>query len=350
MIRWIGFDAHKSYAYVVELRGGDRLDYRIDLPSGLKDFKDHLNSDVHLVMEASTNSFRLADELMPHVGRLVIAHPAQTRGAVAHAANNDRNAAEALARLLASGFVREVWLPPPSIRHLRSLVELRIELCHLRTAGVNRLRAILRQELVATRARQVLVEDWVSARIPQDAHIQACSRSLFEQKAFLEGEIARIDKLFLAWGKNSEDARLVMSVPGIGAVTAACLLAQVGDITRFESPGRLCSYAGLVPRVHQSGIVRRTGGITKAGRNSLRWAMGIAAMSASRYSTPFKLFKERLCERRPRAVAMTACARKLLVVVWHVLTSRQPFQDEKPQRQARKLRQLSAGKEPRRRG
>lgn len=341
MIRWIGFDAHKCYAYVVELRGGDRLEYRIDLPSGLKDFKDHLNSDVHLVMEASTNTFRLADELIPHVGRLVIAHPAQTRGAVAHAANNDRNAAEALARLLASGFVREVWLPPPPVRHLRSLVELRIELCHLRVGGVNRLRAMLRQELVPTRARQVLVEDWVSTQIPKDPNIQAYSHSLFEQKTFLEAEIARIDKLLLAWSKDSEDARLVMSIPGIGAVTAACLLAQVGDVKRFESPGRLCSYAGLVPRVHESGIVRRTGGITRAGRNSLRWAMGIAAMSASRHCAPFKLFKERLSERRPRAVAMTACARKILVVVWHVLTSRQPFQDEKVGRTARKLRQLN---------
>lgn len=344
MIRWIGFDAHKHYAFVVELCGGDRLEYRVSLPSGLQDFKSHLSTDVHLVMEASTNSFRIADELLPHVGRLVVAHPAQTRGAVAHAANNDRNAAEALARLLASGFVREVWLPPAPVRHLRSLIELRIELSRLRVRGVNRLRALLTQELVATRGRQALSEEWVSERIPQHLHVQAYSRSMFEQKAFLELELAKIDKLLLAWSKTSEDARLVMSVPGIGPVIAACVLAQVGDIKRFETPGRLCSYAGLVPRVHDSGTVRRTGGITRAGRSSLRWAMGVAAMSASRYCQHFKDYKERLRQRRPRAVALTACARKLLVVVWHVLTSRRPFQDEKVERHRNKLQRLDTGR------
>lgn len=254
MTRWIGFDAHKAYAYVVELRGDERLDYRIDLPTGLEDFKVHLDRDVQLVMEASTNSFRLAEELSPHVGRLVVAHPAQTRGAVCHAANTDRNAAEALARLLASGFVREVWIPPLSIRRLRSLVELRLELSHMRIGGVNRLRAMLQQELVATRANQVLTEKWVNARIPQDPYTQAYSHGVFAQKAFLEGEIARIDDLLVAWCRDSEDARLLLSIPGLGPVTATCLLAQIGDIRRFATPAKLCSYAGLVPRVYESGM------------------------------------------------------------------------------------------------
>lgn len=341
MTRWIGFDAHKTYAHVVELCEGKRLDYRVSLPFGLDEFKQRLDEDVHLVIEASTNSFRLADELTPHVGRLVVAHPAQTRGAVSHAANTDRHAAEALARLLASDFVREVWVPPPGIRHLRSLVELRITLSGLRISGINRLRAMLRQELIATKGRERLVESRVRAQIPRDPHVQAYSCSLFAFKDFFEKEIARIDRLLHTWSRGSEEARLLMSIPGIGALTAACVVAQIGDIRRFETPARLCSYAGLVPRVHESGTVRRSGGITRAGRRSLRWAMGIAAMCATRLEGPFKQFKEKLCERRPRGVALTACARKLLTVVWHVWATRRPFQDQDPRRYTRKLSSLA---------
>jgi len=116
MTRFIGFDAHKSYAYVVELREGKRQDYRVEIPGGLQKFKERLDSTVQLVLEASTNSFRLADELRPHVGRLVVSDPAQTRGASSGAATTDRSAAEALAKLLASDFVREVWTPPQEIR------------------------------------------------------------------------------------------------------------------------------------------------------------------------------------------------------------------------------------------
>lgn len=339
MTRWIGFDAHKSYAYVVELSGDERLESRISLPDGLQEFKNQLDPSVQLVLEASTNSFRIADELAPHVGRLVVAHPSQTRGAVAHAANNDRNAAAALARLLKSGFVREVWLPPVPIRDLRSLVELRLRYTRQRAGAMNGLRAILRQHLIPTAARGFPNEDSVRAQLPKSTQVKTCCDSIFEFKAFLDEEIARLDGLLLSWSRNSEEARLLMSIPGIGPRTAACLIGQVGEVKRFRSPGHLCSYAGLVPRVYDSGTVRRTGGITRAGRSTLRWLMCLAAKSATR-SEPFKQIKEKLCERRPRAVASTACARKLLALVWHVWTSGRPFSGLNPAKYARKLQEL----------
>lgn len=338
MPRYIGFDAHKTYAYVVELREDKRLDYRVALPGGLPEFKQKLDSDCQLVIEASTNTFRLVDELAPHVGKIVVANPIQTRGAVSRAATTDRNAAEALARLLASDFVRPVWVPPQEIRSLRSLVELRVRLARVRTASANRLRALLRQELVA--GRPALEEGTVRALISDDPSLQAYCRSLFRVRNLFKEECERVDAALRSWSGRSEDARLLMSIPGIGPLVAACLVAQVGDVKRFDSPGKLCSYAGLVPRVHMSGQSHRSGGITKAGRRSLRWAMGIAAMSATKVDGPIKDFKERLCQRRSKGVARVACARKLLTVVWRVWTTRQPFVDQDGQRYARKLARL----------
>lgn len=346
MGRFIGFDAHKSYAYVVELRDGLKQEYRVNIPSGLAEFKERLDNTVQIVLEASTNSFKLADELSPHVARLVVADPAQTRGAASTAATTDRSAAEALARLLASDFVRPVWIPPQEIRNLRNLVELRVKLARMRVGASNRLRALLRQELIPVGpGRPRLVEETVKSAISQEPTMQVFCSALFRLRDQVETESLVVDAVLTEWSKKSEDARLIMSIPGVGPIVAACVVAQVGDIKRFSSAAKLCSYAGLVPRVHQSGMSRRSGGITRTGRRSLRWAMGLAAMSSSRVDGPVKLFKEKLCERRPRAVAMTACARKILALVWHVWSSGKAFrageQDEK--RHELKLRRLDRG-------
>ena len=68
--------------------------------------------------------------------------------------------------------------------------------------------------------------------------------------------------------------------------------------------------------------------------------MSIAVMSATQVDGPFKELKERLCRRKPKGVAMVACARKLLTVVWRVWTKRQPYADQNEQRYARKLAEL----------
>lgn len=340
MARFIGFDAHKSYAYVVELRDGKRLEYRVAIPGGLADFKERLDPNAQLILEASTNSFRLADELRPHVGKLVVSDPAQTRGAASGAATTDRSSAEALARLLASDFVRPVWVPPPALRSLRNLIELRVKLARLRVGSTNRLSALSRQELVAE-AR--LGEEKLKAALPEDATMQEYCSALFRLRASLQEESDRLDAVFREWCRSSKEARLLMSIPGVGPLVAACVVAQVGDIKRFSCPGKLCAYAGLVPKVHSSGQSHRTGGITKAGRRSLRWAMGLAAMSASRVDESLKQFKEKLSERRPKAVAMTACARKILVSVWHVWSRNTPYKGSE-QRHAAKLKVLDREK------
>ncbi len=344
MPRYIGFDAHKSYAYVAELReDGERLDYRVALPDGLPGFKQRLGADCQLVLEASTNTFRLVDELKPHVGKIVVTDPAQTRGAISRPATTDRNAAFALARLLASDFVRPVWVPPQEIRSLRNLVELRVRLTRQQATSVNRIRAMLRQELVP--GRPTLVEGEVRAKIGDDPTLQAYCSSLFRFKDLVRAECEQVDSVLHAWCRESKDARLLMSIPGVGPLVAACVVAQVGDIKRFSSARKLCSYAGLVPRVHSSGQTHRSGSISKMGRRTLRWAMGIAAMSATRADAPLAKFKENLCERRPKAVAMVACARKLLASVWRVWTTAKPYDDQDAERYCRKLARLDRGKD-----
>jgi hypothetical protein len=97
-------------------------------------------------------------------------------------------------------------------------------------------------------------------------------------------------------------------------------LAAIGDISRFSHAKKLVGYAGLGSSVHDSGKTYRTGRITKQGRKELRWVLVQAAWVAVNTHPHWKEQYQHLIRRKPTNKAIVAIARKLLVVVWHVLT------------------------------
>ncbi len=137
----------------------------------------------------------------------------------------------------------------------------------------------------------------------------------------------------------AEDARvpLLIQLPGIQLVSAVTILAAIGEIERFPSAQQLVGYAGLGARVHDSGQLRRTGRITKAGRRDLRHIMVEAAHSASRHHGHWRAEFERLRPRLGHRKALVAIARKLLVVVWHVLANDTVDRHAEPYQVARSL-------------
>lgn len=136
------------------------------------------------------------------------------------------------------------------------------------------------------------------------------------QKKELEAQLAKL-------AAADDRVPLLVQLPGIGLLTAMTLLAAIGDITRFPSAKHLVGYAGLHGRVHQSGEKHTTGQLVSYGRRDLRWAMVETAMHAARCHPHWKKVFRQLEARRGKHKARVAVARKLLVVVWHVLTKRE---------------------------
>jgi transposase len=117
-----------------------------------------------------------------------------------------------------------------------------------------------------------------------------------------------------------KDVPYLVQLPGISFITAMTLLAAIGEIGRFPSAKKLVGYAGLGVRVYSSGETTKTGGITKQGRRELRYAMIEAAWNAIGNSPFWKQKYEQLARHMDNQKAATAIARKLLVVIWNVLT------------------------------
>ena len=126
---------------------------------------------------------------------------------------------------------------------------------------------------------------------------------------------------------DHEVGKLLMTIEGLGPLTAACLIAELGDPARFDSPGAIASYVGVIPRIRQSGKKRFTKGpAIPLGNARLRKSLFMVVLQMVRRNPWLRQYYERLrAAGKPGKVAIIAAMRKLLTAVWSVATHRRPF-------------------------
>lgn len=140
--------------------------------------------------------------------------------------------------------------------------------------------------------------------------------------------------------------RRLMTLPGLDVTVAASVAAAIGDIRRFSDPQKLVAYLGLNPSVRQSGEgPAYHGRITKQGRGHARGMLVEAAWAAVRSPGPLRAFHKRIASRRGKHIAAVATARKLAMIIWHMLSKDTDYIWARPALLARKFRsvELRAG-------
>jgi transposase len=160
---------------------------------------------------------------------------------------------------------------------------------------------------------------------------RAARQSLTRTVRFLEREADRLQRQADGLISSSEALRagreLLLSIPGVGEVTAQAVLAELPDPARFASAEQAAAYAGLAPRQYRSGSsVHRRTRLSKAGNARLRKALYLPALTAIRFNPLLKALFERLVGAgKTRMAAVGACMRKLLMIAYGVLKNRNPF-------------------------
>jgi transposase len=169
--------------------------------------------------------------------------------------------------------------------------------------------------------RFVEVHQWRESALQQELpdHFSSLIMSLETEIKCLEKEMA---------GYHRDTRKLLMSIPGVGKITATLAIAFIGDIGRFKHSGALVAYVGLDPRVHQSGSsVRGKGYISKRGNKLLRSALYMGAMVASTFNDEYKGYKKNLATKgKCHKVIMMAIARKIVCRIYAVWTRGTPYQ------------------------
>lgn len=247
-----------------------------------------------------------------------------------------------LAKLLAVNLIPAVWVPPVHVRDLRALLAHRRRLVSQQTQCKNRLQSVLHRHHIVPPAGKLYHPDqhawWLALDLAAGDKLRVRQELLMidQLDTLIEETSDELYRLSLSdpW---REQLPWLIQLPGIGVLTAMVILSAVGDIQRFPSAKKLVGYAGLGTRIHASGLTFHTGGITKQGRRELRHALVEAAWVTVRVDPSWRQQFERLEHRIGRRKAIVAIARKLLVVVWHLLYHRRVDRQADPERVVRYL-------------
>jgi transposase len=355
-MRIIALDVHRSFAQTAILENGKLRDAgQIDLEySRLLRLARKLKPDDEIVIEATGNTSAIVRVLFPFVGRVVIANPILVRAIAWAKVKTDKIDAAVLAKLHASGFLPEVWMPDEETEARRRVVAERTQLVSQMTRLKNRIQSVLHANLIPP-YKGVLFSQrgraWLQAQPLAEDQRRVIVRHAGELDR-LGTELAEVDKSLAQTALEEPRVKRLMTITGVNSTVAMSVLAAIGDIHRFSSPEKLVSYFGLNPRVRQSGDKPAYHGrITKQGRAHARSMLVEAAWVISGAPGPLRAFFIRIGDKRGKHVAAVATARKLAVIVWHILSKDEDYTWNRPALLQWKLRklELKAG-HPSRRG
>lgn len=356
-MRIIGMDIHRVFAEVVALEGADlkRLGRVGMTREHLAAFAATLDATDHVVLEATGNTTAVVEILAPHVARVAVANPLQVHLIAKAKTKTDKIDAGVLAKLYGAGFLPEVWTPDEATLARRRQVTRRTQLVKQRVRLKSIVQSVLQAHLVPRCPHADLFggkgRAWLRAQYLPDDEREAVDRHANEYDRLTEAQKG-VERDIARTALADDNVKRLMTIPGIDMIVAVGLMAAVGRIDRFSCPDKLVAYIGLNPSVHQSGDgPAHHGRISKRGRSNARHLLVEAAWQAVRSPGPLRAFYERVRSRRGNHIAAVAVARKLAVLIWHMLTKGEDYAWARPTLMARKLRtlELTAGM-PARRG
>jgi len=265
--RYIGLDVHKHY--LIALGVDENLEVvlpvrRVELSHLESWMKKNLTRQDEVVLEMTTNTWQLYDELVEYAGTVMVVHPPHVALITRSQVMNDKIAASILARLLAKGLLVGIWVPPQEVRELRGLVAQRRKMTRLATqatpalaggARENRLHAVIQRHHLKPPAGNPFAKTnnswWLALRLGKLEKMNL--QSDLETLQFAQQQEARIQKEMTGIAAEDEEIGRLLHISGFGVITAVTVYAAIGDIRRFAEAKKLVGYAGLGARCMTAG-------------------------------------------------------------------------------------------------
>ena len=280
----------------------------------VRQFYSSLREPAIVGIEASSRAIWFENMLSESKHELLVGNPVLIRKRATSRHKNDRRDAELILELLMRDEFPAIWRRPPASDQILEILRLRRNLVGQRTQVYNRLQALAHSVgLPKGRMKTIAFQALIKA-IEVDEASSLRRVHLFSLLEKLTKQIEELNEWLKKRAAQNESVQLLLTQKGVGYLTALATVHTLGDVTRFGRLSKqIASFAGLDPCEKSSAGRVRFGSVTKAGSAMLRHQLGLAANIAARSDAKLKSFYKRLAKKKPKAVAKTAAARKLLV-------------------------------------
>lgn len=242
----------------------------------------------------------------------------------------DKIDSKILMELLAKGFLPTCYQPSKAERELRERLRWRVSLVRSRTQYKNKAHSLMDKENKGTKLSSRKARRNARTR---DEQLTPARQELLDANLevinFFEKEVAAQDRWIAECATNHVDAKRLMTIPGVGPISALMLVAELGDVSRFKKSFHAAAYLGLVPAVYSSADTRRTGPITKRGSARLRWILVQDAWMAIARCKTLAAKYGAICKRRGKKIAIVAIARMIAEIAYRLLRDGTVFDEEK---------------------
>jgi transposase len=319
----VGCDFHPSWQQiaVLETETGELSQYRLNNGNGdAERFYRQLAAPALIGIEASGNS-QWFEDLLARLGHQVwIGDAAQIRASYVRKQKTDKRDAGHILKLLLENRFPRLWRPSAEQRDLRQLLIHRHKLVGIRARVKNGL-----QHLMLNRGVQMKRKLWSQAGqqalrdLALDGWAAQRRKDLLQLLASLDEQIRGLDQAVEKAATENPAARLLMTQPGVGPITALAFVLTMGDATRFQRGKQVASYLGLIPRERSSSNRQRLGSISKQGNPFLRMLLVESAQTVTRLDEGFRKQYQHRCHHMAKGVAKVAAARRLAVRLFWML-------------------------------
>jgi len=295
-----------------------------------------------MLLEASTESEWVAQHLEALGHEVIVADPnyAPMYATRTRRVKTDQRDARTLMEACRAGTYRLAHRLSAARRHVRAELAVREAVVRTRTRYVALAKALVRRDglrVPSSAAERVAVH---LQALPLGPTLAAELAPLLTLLPALNTVIAAADHELAVLEQTDPSVALLMTAPGIGAVTASALVATIDDVTRFGSAHQFEAYLGLVPGERSSGEVRRIGPITKAGNARARWLLVEAAWRILRSKepagAPLRAWARPIAARRGSRIAVVAVARRLAGILFAMWRDGARYDPDKIRRPCRR--------------
>ncbi len=331
-MNFIGMDIHKQFTVAVAKdKEGNKLaeeKFENSRDNFEKFLKCFLPQETKIVIESTSIWEYIYDMLEEMKYETKLANPTKTRAIAEARIKTDSIDADTLADLLRANLVAESYVPSKEIRNLRNIMRQRKTIVKGQTQIKNKLHSVLLMNgiklpyiTLCDKAMQWMIEE---IKVTTIKSILVTYIHILEQ---YELELKGLEEKIKEIAAKNKQAVLLTTIYGIAEIRAMEIITEIGNVNRFESANKLCSYAGLIPGIKQSGTTIRFGRLVKQANRNLKDVFIQTSCNLIRLKegNRFRDFYLKLSKKKGKQKAICAVARKLCCVVYAMLKKNQEF-------------------------